>query len=102
MRTCVARQAGQFGGDDEGVGGLAQVDGRRPALRAGGGQPLEPMLNREQVAKRIPARKCHDTDRSTTAAEPAAGAAGGPATGTGPLAPPAGQARATIARFYDS
>ena len=29
----VARQARQFGGDDERVGGFAQVDGRRPALR---------------------------------------------------------------------
>ena len=63
----LAREPGQFGGDDEGVGGLAQVDGRRPALRAGGGQPLESVLNREQIAERIPARESHDTDRSTGA-----------------------------------
>ena len=56
----LARETGQFGGDDEGVGGFAQVDGRRPALRTRRGHPLEPMLNGEQIAERIPACKCHD------------------------------------------
>ena len=54
-----ARQARELGGHDEGVGGFAEVDGRRPALRTGRGQPLEPMLDGEQVAERIPACKGH-------------------------------------------
>ena len=60
----LARQAREFGGDDEGVGRLAEVDGRRPALRAGRGQPLEPMLNGEQIAQRVPACKGHGIDGS--------------------------------------
>ena len=74
-----ARYTRQLGGHDERVGGLAQIDGRRPALGAGRGQPLEPMLNRQQVAERIPACKGHGNDGSTRPGGPVgAGSAGEP------------------------
>ena len=55
----VARQAGQFSGDDERLGGLAQVHGRGPAMRSGGREPLDAVLDGDQVAEGIPAGKRH-------------------------------------------
>ena len=69
------RQPGKLGRDDQRIGGFAEVDGRRPALRGGRGQPLQPVLNREQVAERIPACEGHGSDGSTRAGR--AGRAGG-------------------------
>ena len=57
----LAREAGQLGGEDERVGGLAEVDGRRPALRAVRREALEAMLDADQIAERVPARKDHDS-----------------------------------------
>ena len=55
---------GQFGRDDVGVGGLVEIDGRRPAGAFVAREPLHAFLEREQIAQRIPARKRHETNRS--------------------------------------
>ena len=55
----VAREAGEFGSDDKRIGRFTEVDRWCPALRPRGRQPLEAMLNREQVAERVPTCKCH-------------------------------------------
>src|SRR5690606_28075668 len=60
----LAAQPGQLRRDHVAVGGLVQIDGRHPARRAGG-KPVEPLLDGEQVADRIPAGKGHPVDAST-------------------------------------
>jgi hypothetical protein len=56
----VAGEPGQFGGEDEGVGGLAEVHGRRPSLRPARGQALEAVLDADELAEGVPARKRHN------------------------------------------
>ena len=51
----VARQAGQLDAEDEAVGGLVEVDGRRPAGRVVRAEAVHPFVQREQVVERIPA-----------------------------------------------
>ena len=55
----IARQAGQFRGEDELVGGFVQIDRRRPAGRVGADKMPELFVEREQIAQRIPAREGH-------------------------------------------
>jgi hypothetical protein len=57
----VAREAGQFSRDDERFGGLAQVNGGGPAVRSGRREPLDPVLDGDQVSEGIPAGKRHNT-----------------------------------------
>jgi elongation factor P len=66
----LARQAGQLRRHDEGVGGFTEVHGWRPALRARR-QPLEAVLDGQQVAQRVPASKSHVSDSSTSWGGPA-------------------------------
>src|SRR5688572_2414869 len=56
----IAGETGQLDGENERVRGFTQINGGRPALRPMNGQPLEAMLNPDEVAERVPARKDHD------------------------------------------
>ena len=56
-----ARQTRELGGEHKGVGGFAEIDGGRPALRAMRRQALEAVLDADQIAERVPARKDHDS-----------------------------------------
>ena len=57
----LARQAGSSAVKMNASAGFAQVDGRRPALRAVRRQALEAVLDADQIAERVPARKDHDS-----------------------------------------
>ena len=54
----LALEARQLRGDRVLVGGLVEVDGRHPS-RGAGREPVEPLLNGQQVADRIPSGKRH-------------------------------------------
>lgn len=55
----------KLGRQQERFSGFTEIDGRHPSLRARGRQSLEPVLDGEQIAKRIPARERHVWHRST-------------------------------------
>ena len=57
----LARQARELGGEDERIAGFAQIDGGRPALRPMRRKAFEAVLNADQIAERVPARKDHDS-----------------------------------------
>ena len=60
----VAGQPWQFGRNNEGVGGFTEVDGWHPPLWARR-QPLETVLDGQQVAQWVPASESHVSDSST-------------------------------------
>ena len=55
----LAGEPGQFGGEHVSIGRLVQVDRWRPARVTGLGEPVDPLLQGEQIAQRIPAREGH-------------------------------------------
>jgi len=57
----IARQSREFSGEHKCIGGFAEIDGRRPALRTMRRQALEAVLDADEVAERVPARKDHDS-----------------------------------------
>ena len=61
----VPLQPGQFRGEDVGVGGLVEIDRRRPAGALVARRAVHALLEREQIAQRIPAREGHERNRST-------------------------------------
>ena len=53
----VAREPGEFGGQHEGVGGFVEIDRRGPARRVGADELPDLLVQREQIAQRIPPRE---------------------------------------------
>src|SRR4029453_327648 len=61
----VSLQPWQLRGDDVSVRGLVEIDRRRPPRALVAREPLHALLEREEIAQRIPACKGHEGDRST-------------------------------------
>ena len=55
----VSSKAGKFGGQYEGAGGLVEIDGWGPAGRVGADELTDLIVEREQIAQRIPPREGH-------------------------------------------
>ena len=75
----IAGDAGELGRDDVLAGSLVQIDGRFPPAMSGC-ESIQPLLNGQQVANRIPAREGHESDATpansqlpTTGARPTPG-----------------------------
>ena len=57
----VAGESGKLGGQHEDVRGFVEIDRRRPAGRVVADERPELLVEREQIAQRIPPREGHDS-----------------------------------------